>query len=62
MFIVKLIHLGNTFYLRSTVWTSDPERASEFASEEAAKAGLEKARKFMKASQFKAAKIEAKRS
>jgi hypothetical protein len=62
MFIVKLIHLGNTFYLRSTVWTSDPARASEFASEEAAKAGLEKAKKFMKASTAREAKIEAKRS
>ena len=55
--IVTLIHLGNTFYLRSTVWTSERDRATMFATVEAAQAGLNKAKQFMKAKQFRAAAI-----
>jgi hypothetical protein len=57
--IVTLPHLGNTFYLRSTVWTSERDRATVFKSQEAAQAGLQDAKQFMKAKQFKAAHIEA---
>ena len=59
MHIATLSHLGNTFYLRSTVWTSERDRATVFASHEEAQAGLLKAKMFMKAKQFKAARIEA---
>lgn len=55
--LVKLIHNGNAFYLRSTVWTSALDRATVFASQEAAQAGLLKAKQFMKAAQFKAARV-----
>lgn len=58
MHIVTLNHLGNTFFLRSTIWTAQRERATEFETAEAAKEGLNKAKNFMKASQYKAAKIE----
>lgn len=58
MHIVKLVHLGNTFYLRSTVWTSERERATEFPSAEAAQAQLDKAKQFMKAAQYRAARVE----
>lgn len=59
MFIVNLKHNGLNFYLRGTVWSFDVMRATEFDSREAAQAGLDKAKPFMKAAQYKAAKIEA---
>lgn len=59
MYIVTLAHLGNTYYLRSSIWTSQRDRATEYVSAEAAQAGLVKAKQFMKAAQFKAAKVEA---
>ncbi len=58
MFHVSLKHLGNTFWLRNTVWTADATRATLFNTAEEAQAGLDKAKKFMKAAQYKAAKIE----
>lgn len=60
--IVTLQHLGNEFYLRSTIWTADRNRATIFQSEDAARAGLAKAKQFMKAAQFKAARIVAVQS
>ena len=57
MFLVTLNHNGAAFFLRSTIWSAYSDRATVFETEEAAKAGLEKARKFMKASQFKAARV-----
>jgi hypothetical protein len=58
MFIVTLNHLGNTFYLRSTVWSFALDRATRYHTEDAARDALNKARKFMKAAQYRAAKIE----
>lgn len=58
MKIVTLNHLGATFYLRRTVWTADLDRADRFETEDAARAQLAKAKPFMKAAQFKAARIE----
>lgn len=55
--LVSLNHNGAVFFLRSTIWTADKARATVFATESDAKAGLEKARKFMKATQYKAARI-----
>ena len=52
----KVITTGD-YYLRSTVWTSDPERAQQFNSAEEARAQLLKAKQFMKASAYKAARI-----
>lgn len=57
MYMVTLIHLGNTFYLRNTIWTADIERANDFPTREAAQAQLDKAKQFMKAAQYKAAQI-----
>jgi hypothetical protein len=55
--IVTLAHNGNTFYLRSTIWTSERDRAQVFQSVEAAQAGLLKAKPFMKAAMFRRAAI-----
>jgi hypothetical protein len=57
-FIVKQVHLGNSFYLRSTAWTGDITRADRFETVEAAQAKFEKAKMFMKAKQIKAVTIE----
>lgn len=58
MYILTLIHLGNKFYLRGTVWSSERTRATEYATQEQAVAALAKAKQFMKAKQFKDARIE----
>jgi len=58
MTYVTLKYLGQTFYLRNTIWTAYQDRATEFADEAAARAGLEKAKQFMKIGQFRNAKIE----
>lgn len=57
-YVVSLTHLGNTFHLRRTIWTADLDRADRFETREAAQASLAKAKPFMKAAQFKAARIE----
>ena len=54
---VTVVSNGNPFYLRNTVWTSDPSRATEFESWAAALAGLRNAEKFMKSSIYKKARI-----
>lgn len=56
-YLVTLRHLSNDFYLRSSIWTADYERAQGFDTREAAQAQLDKAKKFMKAQQYKAANI-----
>ncbi len=56
-FIVTLDHNGGTFPLRRTTWAFSMDRAQEFDSIEAAQAQLDKAKKFMPAKQYKAAKI-----
>jgi hypothetical protein len=56
-YIVTLNHNGQTFPLRGTIWAMNMDRAQVFVSREDAQAALEKARKFMKAAQFKAARI-----
>lgn len=56
-YIVTLNHLGNKFFLRSTIWTADVDRAQKFDTKEAAAEQLNKAKKFMKAAQFKAARV-----
>lgn len=58
-YVVTLIYLGNKFYLRSTIWTSERLRATEFPTMDAANVQLNKAKQFMKVKQFRAAKIEA---
>lgn len=57
-YIVTLIHNGQRWPLRGTTWAYSMDRAQVFASREAAQAALDKARKFMKAAQYKAARIE----
>ena len=56
-FIVTLNHLGNEFYLRSTIWVAHRDRATEYVTKEAAQAALDKAKQFMKVAQYKASKI-----
>lgn len=57
MFIVTVDNGASTFFLKSTIWAFNRESAQVFATEEAARAQLQKAKQFMKAKVFKAAKI-----
>lgn len=57
MFEVRTLYNGQVYFLRNTIWTAYADRATRFESAEAAKAGLEKARKFMKAATYKAATV-----
>ena len=61
MFIVTTETPAGTCYLRNTAWTfaDRRERAVEYATVEAAQAALDKARKFMPAKLYKAARIVA---
>lgn len=56
-YIVKVFNGGETWFLRSTVWTSDMSRASRFATAEDARKALDAAKKFMKARIYKAAAV-----
>lgn len=58
MFKITVVHLGNPFYLRNTVWTSDVDRATEYKSWEDALIGLRKAKPFMKAAVYKKVEIK----
>lgn len=58
MFIVTLTHNGQKWPLRGTVWAYSMDRAQKFETREAAQIGLDKAKQFMKARQYKAAVIE----
>jgi hypothetical protein len=60
MFIVTLDTPVGTSYLRGTVWTfaDRRERATEYATREAAQAALDKAKQFMAARHYKAAQIK----
>lgn len=60
MLIVTLQYNGSKYFLRNTIWTAYLDRATEFPSREAARFQLDKAKQFMKAAQYKAAKIEEK--
>jgi hypothetical protein len=59
MFTVQLATVQGTCYLCGTVWTfaGARDRATEYATVEQARAALEKAKKFMKATHYKAAQI-----
>lgn len=56
-FIVTLNHNGSTYYLRSTIWAWSEDRATVYATKEEAQAGLDKAKQFMKAKQYKSSQI-----
>jgi hypothetical protein len=56
-FIVTLEHNGEPWPLRGTVWAFRMERAQVFDTREAAQAQLDKARKFMPAKLYRAARI-----
>ena len=60
MFIVTLATPTGTSYLRRTVWTFQGarDRATEFATREAAQAQLDAAKQFMPAKLYRAAQIE----
>jgi hypothetical protein len=57
MFEVRTVYNGKVYFLRNTIWTEYADRATRFESAEKARAGLDKARKFMKAATFKAATV-----
>lgn len=57
MFIVTVENGGQTFYLRGTTWAFTVERAQRYTTRDEAQAALDKAKKFMKASLYKLAKI-----
>jgi hypothetical protein len=57
-FVVRTTHLGQDYWLRATVWSRYPDRATPYDSHEDAKAALEKAKPFMKHAAYKAATIE----
>lgn len=52
------IALGERVPLRGTVWAFSMDRAQKFDTREAAQAALDKAKQFMKAKFYKAARIE----
>ena len=49
--------LGHMVPLRGTIWAFEMDRATKFETAEAAKAALDRAKKFMKARTYKAARI-----
>ena len=57
MFVVVVNSANGLVPLRGTIWALDMDRAQKFETEELAKAALLKAKKFMTAATFKAAKI-----
>ena len=58
MYIVTLTHNGQKWPLRNTTWAFSLDRAQQFETRETAQAQLDKAKQFMRAAQYKAAKIE----
>jgi hypothetical protein len=58
MFVVTVTINGTEWPLRGTVWAFDMSRAQKFETREAAEAALLRAKKFMKASVFRAAVIK----
>lgn len=58
MFIVETTSSGIPYFLRGTTWTCEPTRASTFDDQAAARAALDKARKFTKPAIYKAAEIK----
>ena len=59
MFVVAVNHLGTVYTISNTILTSFAHKSSRFATQEAAVAGIAKAKKFGKASVFKNARIVA---
>ena len=57
MFIVQSVQNGFSWYLRGTVATTDPRRASLYPTQDDAQKALAKARKFIKPDAYKAAQI-----
>lgn len=56
---IQTLHLGNTFYLRNTVWTFDKTRASIYPSIFIAQDALTRASKFNTRASIKTAQIVA---
>lgn len=50
--------IGEDVPLRGSVWAFSMDRAQKFDTREAAQAGLDKAKKFMKAKTYKSAVIQ----
>jgi hypothetical protein len=58
MFVFTVNHNGRDFWLRGTVWSFSRDRATEYATEWEASEALEKAKPFMAAKVYRAAKLE----
>jgi hypothetical protein len=56
-YLVTVEHNGETLPLRGTIWEFSMERAQHFASEAAAQAALDKAKKFMRPALRRKARI-----
>jgi len=54
-----IVCLPSGYNLRGTIWTDEPGRAQRFPTREAAEAAFERAKKFMRPSQRKLARIVA---
>lgn len=57
MYMITVTNLGTQFWLGGTVWRFSPDRANRFHTEEDAKKALQRAKKFMTPSVYKAATI-----
>ena len=60
-FTVTFHYLGNDWFLRAKSWTDEPERASNYATEEAANTALTRARRSMRNKQVKARIVRTER-
>jgi hypothetical protein len=53
-FSVTFHYLGHDWFLAATAWTDQPERASNYATQEAASMALTRVRRYMRNKQIKA--------
>ena len=55
--MVFIVETTGEWFLRGTTWITERDRAIKFDTEEDARAGLLKAKKFTKPEQYKAARV-----
>jgi hypothetical protein len=57
VYVVRLCNNGHEFFLRRTAWTSFIDRASQFSSENEARAALGRASKFIRKDDARRAEV-----
>jgi len=57
VYVVRLCNNGHDFFLRRTTWTSFIDRASQFSSENEARAAIGRASKFIRKADARRAEI-----